>query len=91
MLASWAATKPFEEGGLAFDISTGEFLTGKPTQTAGRHTFEQYRDQILRGRRGFCSRLRRSGPHGHSGGKRLVASDSRQIRTSGPGAPVIGP
>ncbi|WP_176731870.1 hypothetical protein [Micromonospora rhizosphaerae] len=36
-------------GGRALDISTGEFLTGDPTQTAGWHGFQQYRDQILRG------------------------------------------
>jgi hypothetical protein len=36
-------------GGCALDISTGEFLTGKPTQTARRHGFQQYRNQILRG------------------------------------------
>lgn len=36
-------------GGRALDISTGEFLTGEPTQTVGWHGFQQYRDQILRG------------------------------------------
>ncbi|MEU5669656.1 hypothetical protein ABZ749_04635 [Micromonospora sp. NPDC047753] len=36
-------------GGRALDISTGEFLTDEPTQTAGWHGFQQYRDQILRG------------------------------------------
>ncbi|MET8086147.1 hypothetical protein [Micromonospora sp. NPDC005237] len=36
-------------GGRALDISTGEFLTGEPAQTAGWHGFQPYRDQILRG------------------------------------------
>ncbi|MEV4498120.1 hypothetical protein AB0J84_20815 [Micromonospora arborensis] len=36
-------------GGRALDISTGEFLTGEPTQTVGWHGFQQYREQILRG------------------------------------------
>jgi hypothetical protein len=31
-------------GARALDISTGEFLTGDPTQTAGWHDFQQYRD-----------------------------------------------
>ncbi|MFG2051180.1 hypothetical protein ACGFIW_27590 [Micromonospora sp. NPDC048935] len=35
-------------GGRALDTSTGEFLTGDSTQTAGWHGFQQYRDQILR-------------------------------------------
>lgn len=34
-------------GGRALDISTGEFLTGDPAETAGWHGFQQYRDQIL--------------------------------------------
>lgn len=35
-------------GGRALDISTGEFLTGDATQTAGWLGFQQYRDQIFR-------------------------------------------
>jgi hypothetical protein len=34
-------------GGRALDISTGEFLTGDPTQAGGWHGFQQYRDQTL--------------------------------------------
>jgi hypothetical protein len=36
-------------GGRALDISTGEFLTGDPAETAGWHGFQRCREQILRG------------------------------------------
>jgi hypothetical protein len=35
--------------GRALDISTMEFLTGDPAQTAGWQDFQQYRDQVLAG------------------------------------------
>ncbi|MEV4758591.1 hypothetical protein AB0J86_26290 [Micromonospora sp. NPDC049559] len=36
-------------GGRALDISTGEFLTGDPDETAGWHGFQRYWDRILDG------------------------------------------
>jgi hypothetical protein len=35
-------------GGRAFDVSTSEFLTGDPAETAGWHGFQQFRDKIRR-------------------------------------------
>lgn len=34
-------------GGRALDVSTGQFLTGDPTETAGWHGFQRHRDQIF--------------------------------------------
>jgi hypothetical protein len=34
-------------GGRALDISTGDFLTDDPTETAGWQGFQRYRDKVL--------------------------------------------
>jgi hypothetical protein len=35
-------------GGRALDISTGDFLTDDPAQTAGWHSFQRFRDEVVR-------------------------------------------